>query len=87
MRRVLVGVDTGRRQHQAAGSDAPHAQWLGQLGIRVSRAGFEHFRAFLGSLGVAPAQILIGVEATGHCQLTLVEDLVQAGDAVVLIDP
>jgi transposase len=60
---------------------------VGQFGIPVSRAGFECLRAFLGTLAATPEEILIGVEATGHDHLTLVEDLVRASYAVVLIHP
>ena len=87
MRRVLIGIDTGKRQHQVAAYAPMQEQWLGQFGIPVSRAGVECLRAFLGTLAATPEQILIGVEATGHYHLTLVEDLVRAGYAVVLIDP
>lgn len=87
MRRILVGVDTGKRQHQVAAYDVQHAEWCGQLHVPVTDAGFARFRAFLETLGVTAEQILVGVEATGHYHLTLVEDLVRAGYTVVLIDP
>ncbi len=87
MRRILVGVDTGKRQHQIAIYDAQHDEWLGQFSIPVSSIGFARMRAFLDGLHVSPEQILIGVEATGHYHLTLVENLVRAGYTVVQIDP
>ena len=54
MRRSLIGVDTGKRQHQVAAYVPVEEQWLGQFGIPVSQAGFERLRAFLGSLEACP---------------------------------
>ena len=87
MRRILVGVDTGKRQHQVAVYDTQHAAWLEQLSIPATHAGFERLRAVLGAVGASTEHVLIGVEATGHYHLTLGEDLVRAGSSVVQIDP
>jgi transposase len=87
MARIAVGIDTGKRRHQAAAYDIDAGIWVGQLGFSVSRPGFEQVLAFLGSLAAHATDVVVGLEATGHYHLTLVEFLVNAGYQVVLLDP
>jgi hypothetical protein len=46
MRRITVGVDTGKRAHQVAIYDPMVDGILGQASFPVSRAGFERLMAF-----------------------------------------
>jgi transposase len=57
------------------------------VGFSVDRAGFERFRLFLEPLAPEPKQVVIGLEATGHYHLTLVEYLVGLGYQVALLNP
>ena len=66
MRRILVGVDTGKRQHQGAAYDVQPAAWGGQVPVPVTDAGLARCRAFLETLGVTAEQMLVGGEATSH---------------------
>jgi transposase len=87
MARLAIGVDTGKVRHRAAAYDLDAGSWVGELSFPVTRVGFERFEAFLRSLGREPSEAVIGLEATGHYHLTLVEHLVAAGYAVMLLDP
>lgn len=87
MPRVTVGVDVGKGSHQAASYDPAADGVVSRVSFPVSRAGFERFRLFLERLAPEPEDILIGLEATGHYHLTLVEFLVEHGYRVVLINP
>jgi transposase len=86
MARVTVGVDVGKRGHQAAAYDPAADRPLGQLRFAVSREGFERFAAFLDGLAAA-GQVLVGVEASGHSHLTLAAFLAERGADVVLVNP
>jgi hypothetical protein len=64
--RIVVGVDTGKTRHQAAAYEVDSANWVGQLGFTVGRDGFEQFTSFLQGVAADAADVLIGLEATGH---------------------
>ena len=87
MPRVTVGVDVGKGTHQAAGYDPAADRVVGRVTFPVSRAGFERFRLFLEQLAPELDDILVGLEATGHYHLALVEFLAEHGYAVLLINP
>ena len=87
MPRITVGVDIGKGSHQAAGYDPATDRVLGRVTLPVSRAGFEQFRLFLERLALEPADLLVGLEATGHYHLTLVELLAELGYGVVSSNP
>jgi transposase len=84
---ITVGVDVGKASHQAAAYDLSTNRIVAQLTFPVSRAGFERFRAFLARLAPAPADLLVGLEATGHYHRTLAEDLQAHGYPVTLVNP
>jgi transposase len=87
MAQITVGVDTAKRRHQAAAYALGNASWRGQLAFAVSRAGFEQFVAFLQGLTPDQSELVVGLEATGHYHLTLVEYLTELGYRVILLDP
>jgi len=87
MRRIAVGVDTGKRAHQVAIYDPMLEGILGQGSFPVSRAGFERLIAFVHQHTPEQAEVLIGIEATGHYHVTLVEFLLERSCAVVLVNP
>src|SRR5256885_8566804 len=87
MLQVTVGVDTGKARHQAAAYDPTAERIVGQVSFSVDRAGFDRFRGFLERLTAEPDHMLIGLEATGHYHLTLVEYLVSLGYQVALLNP
>jgi transposase len=83
---IAIGVDTGKTQHQAAAVDPQTGRVLGQLRFRVDRVGFERFCAFVDEQAGAQT-VVIGLEATGHYHLTLLEFLGGRGHCVVLLNP
>ena len=87
MRCITVGVDAGKRAHQAAAYDPAAGTILGQGSFSVSRTGFEQLAVFVQRHGADQADVLVGVEATGHYHVTLVEFLSERGYAVVLVNP
>ena len=86
MPRIAIGVDTGKTQHQAAAVDSDHGRVLGQLRFRVDRSGFERFCAFVREQAGSQS-VVIGLEATGHYHVTLLEFLGGRGHCVVLLNP
>src|SRR5919108_5806113 len=87
MRRITVGVDTGKRAHQVAVYDPTSDGIVGQGSFPVSRAGFERLMAFVRQHTPEQAEVLVGIEATGHYHVTLTEFLLEQGYAVALINP
>jgi transposase len=87
MRRITVGVDAGERTHQVAASEPAADATLGQGSFSVSRAGFERLAAFLQQHAPDQADVLVGIEATGHYHVTLLEFLLERGYGVVLVNP
>jgi transposase len=83
---IAIGVDTGKTQHQAAAVDSDHGHVRGQLRFRVDRDGFERFCAFVQEQ-VGSQPVVIGLEATGHYHLTLLEFLQARGYCVILLNP
>jgi transposase len=83
---IAIGVGTGKTQHQAAAVDPQTGRVLGQLRFRVDRGGFERFCAFVrAQAGAQP--VVVGLEATGHCHLTLLGFLGDRGHCGVLLNP
>ena len=79
MRGVTVGVDAGKRAHQVAASAPAAGTVIGQGNFAVSRGGFEQLLLFLHQHAPDQAEVLIGIEATGHYHVTLVEFLLERG--------
>jgi transposase len=83
---IAIGVDTGKSQHQAAAVEPERGRVLGHLRFRVDRGGFERFCSFVQQqAGGGP--VIIGLEATGHYHLTLLEFLQERGYEVVVLNP
>ena len=87
MRRITIGVDAGKRAHQVAAYDLAAGTVVGQGSFSVSRTGFEQLALFLHQHASDEAEVLIGIEATGHYHLTLLEFLQARGLCVVLLNP
>src|ERR671938_1071739 len=87
MQRIAVGVDAGKRTHRVAAYDPAAGTVVGQGSFPVSRVGFDQLVLFLHEHASEQAEVLIGIEATGHYHVTLVEFLLERGYAVVLVNP
>src|ERR671938_1651701 len=87
MQRIAVGVDAGKRTHRVAAYDPAAGTVVGQGSFPVSRVGFDQLVLFLHEHASEEAEVLVGIEATGHYHVTLVEFLLERGYAVVLVNP
>src|SRR5918912_922289 len=87
MQRIAVGVDAGKRTHRVAAYDPAAGTVVGQGSFPVSRVGFEQLALFLHQHASDEAEVLVGIAATGHYHVTLVEFLLERGYAVVLVNP
>lgn len=81
---VHVGVDTGKAFHKLV-ARGPDGHRTKAYKVLVSRAGFEAADAHLRGLfpGVAPQQMLVGLEFAGHHGFTFAHFLAQRGYVVV----
>ncbi len=81
---VHVGVDTAKAFHKLV-VRGPDGQRGKAYKVLVSRAGFEDADKYLRSLfsGIAPRQMLVGLEFAGHHGFTFAHFLAQRGYAVV----
>ena len=77
MQRITVGVDAGKRTHQVPAYDPAAGTVVGQGSFPVNRVGFEQLALFLHQHASGEAEVLVGIEATGHYHVTLVEFLLE----------
>ncbi len=86
---------TGRSEHREMGNLEGELQYydlaagtvIGQGSFSVSRTGFEQLALFLHQHAPDQSEVLVGIEATGHYHVTLLEFLLERGYAVVLVNP
>ena len=85
---VHVGVDTAKLFHVLV-AQGPEGRRSKPFRVLVSRAGFEAAYAHLQSLfpGLAPAQMLVGLEFAGHHGFTFARFLAARGYPVVNVLP
>lgn len=84
---VHVGVDTGKSFHRLV-ARGPDGRRTKAVRVDVSRGSFNAADAFLReTFGVAPEQVLIGLEFAGHHGQTFTEYLRAKGYAVVAVLP
>ena len=85
---VHVGVDTGKTFHKLV-ARRPGDVRSKPCKVTVDRAGFDAAHAYLQELfpGVAPAQMLVGIEFAGHHGFTFAHDLARRGYQIVTVLP
>ncbi len=84
---VHVGVDTGKSFHQLV-ARGPDGRRRPARRVDVSRASFEAAHQYLvDTFGVAPTEVLVGVEFAGHHGVTFTAFLRARGYAVVAVLP
>lgn len=82
---VYVGIDIGKRKHEATFLDAAGQQLGKSLTFDNSPQGFQSLSRRVASL--AAEEVIYGLEATGHYWLPLYTALVEAGCTVKVINP
>jgi len=84
--RLFVGIDIAAATATCAWSQ-PHASVTRPLTIEQTPAGIAQLHSRLRATGVAPADTLVVMEATGSYWITLATTLHAAGYAVSVINP
>src|SRR4051812_24855088 len=83
---LFVGIDIAQHTFQATWRTATSAS-SSPLTCAQTPAGFTHLRQRLVATGVAPAQTLVVLEATGSYWCRLALDLHAAGYRVAVLNP
>lgn len=78
-----IGIDVGKMKHAIAAVGDEGTVLLKSKSFEESSEGYEKLRQWLGDT----AEVIVGLEATGHYWKNLVATLLAAGYAVVLINP
>lgn len=77
------GIDVGKTKHAIAGVSGEGTVLLKPKTFEESAEGYDQLRQWLGDA----ADVVVGLEATGHYWKNLVATLLVAGHRVVLINP
>lgn len=84
---VYCGIDIAKRNHEATVIDAEGKPLLDSITIMNTQEGCEKLYSLFERLGIAKADIIIGLEATGHYWLSVYEHLTGQGYDVRVINP
>lgn len=82
---IYVGIDVGKRKHEASILDETGKQIGGSLVFNNSHQGVEKLLHWVASLGAS--EVIYGLEATGHYWLPLYTFLTAASCTVKVINP
>ena len=83
----VVGIDVGSQSAVYAVYQPDKRLLVKPTELTNDRAGFEALEARLRQLGVAPQQVMIGLEATGRYSENLYQYLAQQGYALCVLHP
>lgn len=81
------GIDIAKRNHEASVIDAEGKPLLDSITIANTQEGCERLYSLFERLGIDKADIIIGMEATGHYWLSVYEHLTEQGYDVRVINP
>lgn len=84
---IYAGVDVAKADHVIGAVDDRGGEQGKRMPFGNSAAGFERCEAWLEGVAETPADVLVGMEATGHYWMALYAFLVSKGYSVVVIDP
>ena len=84
---IYAGVDIAKVDHVIGAVDERGSEVCGPMGFKNGAAGFERCEAWLEGVAASPADVLVGMEATGHYWMALYAFLTSRGYAVAVIDP
>ena len=84
---IYAGVDIAKVDHVIGAVDERGSEVCGPMGFKNGAAGFERCEAWLEGVAASPADVLVGMEATGHYWMALYAFLTSKGYAVAVIDP
>lgn len=84
---IYAGVDIAKVDHVIGAVDERGSEACGPMGFKNGAAGFERCEAWLEGVAASPADVLVGMEATGRYWMALYAFLASKGYAVAVIDP
>lgn len=84
---IYAGVDIAKVDHAIGAVDERGSEACGAMGFKNSAAGFERCEAWLEGVAASPADVPVGMEATGRYWMALYAFLASRGYAVAVIDP
>ena len=81
------GIDIAKRNHEASVIDAEGKPLLDSITITNSKEGCDKLFAIFTRLSIEKNDVIIGMEATGHCWLSIYEYLTEQHYDVRVINP
>lgn len=81
------GIDIAKRSHEASVIDAGGKPLMDSITIANTQEGCERLYSLFERLNIDKADIIIGMEATGHYWLSVYEHLTEQGYDVRVINP
>ena len=84
---IYAGIDIAKNEHVIGATDERGKDAAKPMSFANSTAGFDKCAAYLDGLAESKADLLVGMEATGHYWLPLFCRLQDEGYAVVVINP
>ena len=81
------GIDIAKHNHEASIIDAEGKALLDSISFANTKAGCEKLLALLERLNITKADVIIGMEATGHYWLSTYEYLTERKFEVRVINP
>ena len=84
---IYAGIDIAKNEHVIGATDERGKDAAKPTAFANSTAGFDKCAAYLDGLAESKADLLVGMEATGHYWLPLFCRLQDEGYAVVVINP
>lgn len=84
---IYAGIDIAKNDHVIGATDERGKEAAKPMQFANSAAGFDRCAAYLDGLAESKADLLVGMEATGHYWLPLFCRLQDEGYSVVVINP
>lgn len=84
---IIVGIDIAKRDHQAVIIDERGAALCKPFAFANSNAGVKKLTDAIAHVAADPAEVTVGMEATGHYWLALYSALLPLGFTIHVINP
>ena len=83
---IYAGVDIAKTNHVVGAVDGRGDEVCRPMPFKNTEAGFERAAAWLEGLAESPSDVVVGMEATGHCWVACYSFLVARGYSVAVIN-
>jgi transposase len=84
---IIVGIDIAKHNHQAIIIDERGAALCKSFSFANSNAGAKKLTDAIAQITADPAEVIVGMEATGHYWLALYSALLPLGFTLHVINP